>query len=150
MGLIINKTSDKIDVSDVYEQLDIPIMPSMAPMPVHYGGPVEMGRGFVLHSKDYSADAASMEVDGQYTMTASRDILIDIGKGRGPTARLLCLGYAGWGPGQLEEELVDNAWLACDADPRIVFEVADAEKWEAALTSIGVSPALLSGSSGRA
>ncbi len=150
MGLIINKTSTEIDVSDVFEQLDIRATPEMQPIPVYFGGPVELGRGFVLHSTDYAADHASMHVGEQFSMTASREILRDMARGAGPDERLLCLGYAGWGPGQLEEEIVKNGWLACDANPEIVFSTPDWAKWQAALKSLGVSPAVLSSNAGRA
>lgn len=150
MGLMINKTSAEIAVSDVLDQLDIHPTPHMRALPVHFGGPVEMGRGFVLHSPDYDADHASMEVDGRFAMTASRDILADMAQGGGPVERLLCLGYAGWGPGQLEAELADNGWLICEADPEIVFAREDGGKWESALLSLGVNPALLSADAGHA
>ncbi|WP_439103434.1 YqgE/AlgH family protein [Celeribacter marinus] len=150
MGLIINQVSQDIRVNDVFEQLDINVTDMMAPLPVHFGGPVELGRGFVLHSVDYQADSASLAVDATYSMTASREILSDIARGGGPRERLLCLGYAGWGPGQLEEELAQNGWLTVDPTPKIVFEVPNDQKWEASVRSIGVSPALLSGEAGHA
>lgn len=150
MGLIVNRVSEGVDVADVFEQLEIARSPSMVPMSVHFGGPVEMGRGFVLHTTDYEPDHASMPVRGGYAMTASREILRDLGRGAGPRRALLCLGYAGWGPGQLEEELGANGWLTCPADEAIVFEALDDDKWQAALGSIGVSPALLSGEAGHA
>ncbi|NIY80950.1 MAG: YqgE/AlgH family protein [Rhodobacteraceae bacterium] len=150
MGLMINKRSEEIAVADVLDQLEIRPSPDMRPLPVHFGGPVEVGRGFVLHSTDYDADHASMSVSHDYAMTASREILRDMALGGGPLERLLCLGYAGWGPGQLEGEISQNGWLSCDADRDIIFATPDAQKWEAALNSLGVSPALLSGDAGRA
>ncbi|WP_417243882.1 YqgE/AlgH family protein [Celeribacter sp.] len=150
MGLIINQVSHDIQVRDVFEQLGINPTDMMAPLPVHFGGPVELGRGFVLHSVDYEADSASMAVSPTYSMTASRDILSDIALGGGPRERLLCLGYSGWGPGQLEREIVENGWLTVDPTPEIVFDVPNAQKWDASVRSIGVSPALLSGEAGRA
>ncbi|PTQ73470.1 YqgE/AlgH family protein [Celeribacter persicus] len=150
MGLMINKVSQDISVSDVFSQLEIRPTPDMRPLPVHFGGPVEVGRGFVLHSTDYDADHASMDVGSGYAMTASRDILRDMAQGGGPRERLLCLGYAGWGPGQLEGEIGQNGWLSCDATPEIVFETPDTRKWQAALLSMGISPALLSADAGRA
>ncbi|AJE48989.1 YqgE/AlgH family protein [Celeribacter indicus] len=150
MGLMINKISSEIAVGDVLEQLDIEPTPMMRPLPVHFGGPVEMGRGFVLHSADYNTDHASLDVGERFAMTASREILRDMAEGLGPAERLLCLGYAGWGPGQLEAEIAENGWLICEADPKIVFATPDLGKWEAALSSLGVSPALLSGNAGRA
>ena len=150
MGLIINQESQDIEARDVFEQLGINITDMMSPLPVHFGGPVELGRGFVLHSVDYEADSASMTVSPTYSMTASREILSDIALGAGPRDRLLCLGYAGWGPGQLEQELAANGWLTADPTPEIVFELPNAQKWDASVRSIGVSPALLSGAAGHA
>lgn len=150
MGLVINKLSSEVAVADVFEQLDIRATPDMKPLPVHFGGPVEMGRGFVLHSTEYASDHASLDVGAEYSMTASREILRDMARGEGPERRLLCLGYAGWGPGQLEQEIVKNGWLTCDADPEIVFATPDRTKWQAALLSLGVSPAVLSSDAGHA
>ncbi|WP_417249747.1 YqgE/AlgH family protein [Celeribacter sp.] len=150
MGLVINRTADGVEADDVFEQLDITADGLNAPLEVHVGGPVEMGRGFVLHSTDYRTEMASMEVSEVFSMTASQDILVDIASGRGPRDRLLCLGYSGWGPHQLEEEIAANGWLVCDASPDIVFEAENGEKWHSALRSLGISPALLSGDAGHA
>lgn len=150
MGLVINRTAEGIAAGDVFDQLDIEATDAATSLEVHVGGPVEVGRGFVLHSTDYRTEMASMEVSDLFSMTASQDILVDIASGRGPRDRLLCLGYAGWGPQQLEDEIAANGWLICDASPDIVFEAANADKWQAALKSLGISPALLSGAAGNA
>lgn len=150
MGLLINKVSDEINVADVFKQLEIDTTGPAPDLPVHFGGPVEMGRGFVLHSTDYTSDQASMGVTEQFSMTASLGILRDIAKGAGPKRRILCLGYSGWDAGQLEAELGDNGWLICEASTSLVFDTKDPDKWGAALQSIGVSPALLSGDAGHA
>ncbi|RPE66270.1 putative transcriptional regulator [Pacificibacter maritimus] len=150
MGLIINKVSSQIAVSDVFDQLDITPDADMKPLQVRYGGPVEMARGFVLHSTDYACSEASLPVNSAFSMTASRDVLRDIATGAGPAERLLCLGYSGWSSGQLESEIAQNAWLTCAATPQIVFQTGDLEKWTAALAEIGVNAALLSAASGRA
>ncbi|GAA3861543.1 YqgE/AlgH family protein [Celeribacter arenosi] len=150
MGLMINKISEEIEPGDIFDQLDIAVSATMRPLPVHFGGPVEIGRGFVLHSSDYTSENGSMDVCEGYSMTASREILRDLAMGEGPAARLLCLGYAGWGPGQLEDEISANGWLTCEADAQIVFDLSADKKWEAALRSIGVTPALLSSEAGRA
>jgi putative transcriptional regulator len=119
-------------------------------MPVHFGGPVEGARGFVLHSGDYSAGAQSLPVGEDFAMTATLDILEDIAKGEGPESALMMLGYAGWGPGQLESEISMNGWLTAEAEKRLVYDLADTEKWGAALESLGVNPLTLSASAGRA
>lgn len=150
MGLIVNTVSEDIHLRDVFDQLDVPVTDMMPPTPVHFGGPVEMGRGFVLHSSDYVSETASMKVDAAFSMTASRDILSDMGRGVGPKQRLLCLGYAGWGPNQLEAEIAQNGWLTADARQELVFDTPNEQKWEKALASIGVDPALLSTEAGHA
>lgn len=150
MGLIVNKVSKEISAGDVFKQLDITQSDMTLALGICYGGPVEMTRGFVLHSTDYADGDASLPVDDRFSMTASRDILRDIANGLGPKERLLCLGYAGWSPGQLGNEIAQNAWLTCEADADIVFHVPAADKWSAALATLGVSAALLSAKAGRA
>lgn len=150
MGLIINKVSQNIAVRDVFDQLDITPVAAMPPLDVCYGGPVEMARGFVLHSTDYTDGDASLPVDAGIAMTASKDILCDIAADTGPAQRLLCLGYAGWSPGQLGDEIAQNAWLTCDASAQIVFDLKGDQKWAAALETLGVSAALLSAKAGHA
>jgi putative transcriptional regulator len=150
MGLIINKVSTRISALDVFEQLDIIPSDAMPTLNVCYGGPVEMARGFVLHSTDYTDGDASLSVDDGFSMTASKDILRDIAAGQGPSQRILCLGYAGWSPGQLDSEIAQNAWLTCDADSQIIFDLGGDAKWAAALETLGVSAALLSANAGHA
>ncbi|MCB1313984.1 MAG: YqgE/AlgH family protein, partial [Sedimentitalea sp.] len=111
---------------------------------------VESARGFVLHSTDYASSLQSMKVSDEFSMTATLDILEDIATGAGPKRALMMLGYAGWGPSQLESEIAMNGWLTADADPALIFGTADAEKWGAALKSLGVDPLTLSASAGRA
>lgn len=158
MGLIVNRAADDLTFSDLLRQLDIAsgieITPARARKPVHFGGPVEHGRGFVLHSTDYRTEGSTLEVRpkaGQsFGMTATMDILEDMARGGGPEQAILALGYAGWGPGQLEQEITRNGWLTCDATPEIVFAPADGDKWPRALKSLGVDPRLLSGDAGHA
>jgi len=150
MGLIVNKPASGLAMDDLLEQLDIPRGAGSAGVGVHFGGPVEHGRGFVLHSGDYMADRSTMRVDDRFGMTATLDILHDMAKGVGPHQRILALGYAGWGPGQLEDEIQANGWLTCAATPDIVFAAEDATKWSAALASMGIDPLLLSADAGRA
>ena len=150
MGLIVNKPAD-LRISALLTQLEIPCqLPVVGDSPVRFGGPVETARGFVLHSSDYEANLHSLSVEPGFSMTATLDILEDMASGNGPEKGLLMLGYSGWGPGQLEAEIGQNGWLTADADPRLVYDMPDADKWEAALRSLGVDPITLSASAGRA
>lgn len=150
MGLIINKPTPEITFASLLEQLSIKAASDGADARIYFGGPVELGRGFVLHSGDYHLEDATLKVDDRFGMTATRDVLVDIANGVGPKAALLALGYAGWGAGQLENELQQNGWLTCDATPEVVFAVPDADKWTAALKLLGVDALMLSATAGRA
>lgn len=150
MGLIVNKPLPEISFEELVEQLEIRSNGSGAELAVHFGGPVETGRGFVLHGAEYGNDATSLTVDDRFRMTATLDVLHDIANGTGPQRVLFALGYAGWGEGQLESELQDNGWLTADADPDVVFAGDDSGKWAAALRGIGVDAHGLSASAGRA
>ena len=150
MGLIINKPSPDIAMRDLLEQLELGVAPGLPQMPVHFGGPVEHARGFVLHSPDFTSAAHSLRVDARFRMTGTLDILEAMGQGNGPERAILALGYAGWGEGQLESEIAQNAWLTCDASPELVFGAADEGKWEAALGTLGVSALSLSSEAGHA
>lgn len=150
MGLILNKPSAEIRMSDVLDQLEIAPTSDAGNMIVHYGGPVETGRGFVLHSSDYASSLNTLAVSDSFGMTATLDILEEIARGEGPKNALMMLGYAGWGPGQLESELACNAWLTADAPTNLVFQVPAGQKWAAALESLGVDPLTLSSTAGRA
>jgi putative transcriptional regulator len=149
IGVIINKTLDSIDFRELLGQLDIPANEAARDIAVHFGGPVENQRGFVLHSNDYRHDD-TLVVDDQIGLTATLDVLRDLAQEQGPENSILALGYAGWGPGQLEAEFQDNAWLSVPASRELVFKVANSDKWERAFNSIGVDPSVLSGTSGRA
>jgi len=150
MGLIVNKTADGLKLKDLFKKLDIPIGSVMGKVPVHYGGPVETGRGFVLHSSDYHSEDATMQVDEGTSMTATLDILHAMAMNRGPKSAIVALGYAGWAPGQLEAELRANGWLACAADSELLFGDDEDHKWDRALAKIGVHPAMLSSTGGNA
>ncbi|HBZ43586.1 MAG TPA: YqgE/AlgH family protein [Maritimibacter sp.] len=150
MGLIVNKQVPDISLNDLLEQLEIDGGAGSKGVGVHFGGPVEGGRGFVLHSQDYEGSAGTLSVTPSISMTATKDILEDIAKGSGPTQTLTALGYAGWGPGQLEDELQQNAWLTVDADSAIVFDPDNDAKWMKALGKLGIDPLLLSAEGGRA
>jgi putative transcriptional regulator len=150
MGLIINKPTDELWMRDLLDQLSITPGEGLRNLPVHFGGPVEHGRGFVLHDAAYVSAISTLAVSEDFAMTATLDILEDLAEGRGPTNALIALGYAGWGPGQLEAELTQNGWLTCDADADLVFATDDARKWETALDRLGVSALMLSSDGGRA
>jgi putative transcriptional regulator len=150
MGLIINKPSKDLSFADLLEHLDIPREPEGRDIAVHFGGPVERGRGFVLHSRDYRGGAATMRIAGGYGMTATLDVLEALARGDGPHRAILALGYTGWGPGQLESEIGRNDWLTSEADPALVFSADDRGKWVAALHQMGIDPLTLSAVAGRA
>lgn len=150
MGLIVNKPADGILLSDVLDQLSPNIDSAKGTLGVHFGGPVETGRGFVLHSEEYHSAIHTLKIEGGFGLTATLDVLEDLAKGDGPEKALLMLGYSGWGPGQLEAEIAQNGWLTAEATPELVFDLPDAQKWEAALRSLGIDPLVLSASAGRA
>ena len=149
MGLVVNRLIKSMTFPEMLKQLDIEPSEPEDVIRVLLGGPVEQARGFVLHSPDYLQDA-SMVVDDDVALTATIDILRAIADGAGPRNRLLALGYAGWGPGQLDSEILHNGWLNVSADDDLVFgEDLDA-KWERAMAKIGIDPFLLSDDAGHA
>ncbi len=150
MGLVINKPTADLRLNDLLAQLSIKCGPDTRDLPVHFGGPVEHGRGFVLHEYGYHSAISTLDVNDDFAMTATLDILEDLAEGRGPGRVVMALGYAGWGPGQLENEIAQNGWLTCEADAQLVFDTADMEKWEAALNKLGINPLALSAEAGRA
>ncbi len=150
MGLIINKPAPELRFADLLEQLKISAAGPLPETRVHFGGPVEHGRGFVLHSAEYKVEGASLRVSDAFAMTATVEILRDMAKSAGPERALLALGYSGWGPGQLESEIQANGWLTAPADPDLVFGRRDSRKWEEALQSLRIDPRLLSAEGGRA
>lgn len=149
MGLVVNKPLETLSFPDLLEQLDIVPSGLQDPIKVHFGGPVESGRGFVLHTPDYVQEA-TMVVDDHIALTATVDILQAIADGIGPRQSLLALGYAGWGPGQLDSEIKANGWLHVAADPQLVFGTGMDEKWEKAMLKIGVDLRMLSDEAGHA
>lgn len=150
MGLIVNKPAPDLSFRNLLRQLDIPMSDASRDIRVHFGGPVEHGRGFVLHSGDYESRNTTLKVDDRFGMTATLDILEAMASGAGPQSSLLALGYSGWGPGQLEAEIRQNGWLTCEASPEIVFSPDDNAKWARALKVLGIDPLSLSAAAGRA
>ena len=150
MGLIINKPVPDFSFADLLGQLKITCRGQGRDIRVHFGGPVERGRGFVLHSADYTSGKATTQVQGGYGMTATMDVLEALAQGGGPRQALLALGYAGWGPGQLEREIGRNDWLVTDPAEDLVFSPQDSGKWVGALRRMGIDPISLSPSAGHA
>ena len=150
MGLIVNNPSPELSFSALLDHLEIARGPVGRELRVHFGGPVERGRGFVLHSPDYAGGPATMQIEGGYGMTATLDVLEAMARGHGPDKALLALGYSGWGPGQLEAEITRNDWLTVEPTAALIFAENDASKWAGALRGMGIDPLSLSATSGRA
>ena len=148
MGLVINKPIEEITFDEVLEQFNIDAC-GASNIEVMNGGPVESSRGFVLHSPDY-IQKETLVICKNFALTATIDILEAVARGDGPQKQLLALGYAGWGPGQLDAEILNNGWLNVRADDEIVFQSEHIEKWNCAMTKIGVDPSILSGKVGHA
>ncbi len=149
MGLVVNRLNDAITFPDLLAHLGIDIPGVGREIQVHFGGPVESGRGFVLHSPDYEQDG-TLKVSDLMSLTASIDILRDMAGGGGPRLSMLALGYAGWGPGQLDTEIQANGWLHVEADEKLVFDDNLDGKWERAISKLGFDPSMLSGDAGHA
>jgi putative transcriptional regulator len=150
MGIVINNSFDNLTFSDLLDQLDIEIEGSEVPdLVMHSGGPVEPGRGFVLHSADYVQES-TLVVSERLALTATVDILRAIAHGVGPHHHILALGYAGWGAGQLEKEIQENSWLTAEADDEIIFNTDLEQKWPRTMAMLGINISMLSSESGHA
>jgi putative transcriptional regulator len=149
MGLVLNKPLDGLSFEDLLKQLDLDPVPPQRRIRLMAGGPVENGRGFVLHTADWETEG-SLKVQPDVVLTASVDILKAIAGGGGPREGFLALGYAGWGPGQLESEIAENAWLSVPADEQLLFGASPEKLWREAFAKLRVDPALLSGVAGHA
>ena len=143
MGLVINRPMNALTFPEMLDQLNSPHASSSERIKVQFGGPVEAGRGFVLHSADYLQES-TLAIDEQVSLTATIDILKAIAEGRGPDHCLLTLGYAGWSPGQLDNEMLANGWLTVDADETLVFDPDLDHKWDKAIEKLGIDLTLLS------
>lgn len=157
MGIIVNRPAGSIDFPGLLVQLDIinkddriTLPEDAEAMKVLKGGPVETGRGFVLHSSDFFIEDSTLSIDDGISLTATLDILKAIAKGAGPKHAILALGYAGWAPGQLENEIQHNGWLHCPADPDLVFGQDVETKYDRAMRKIGIDPGMLSAEAGHA
>jgi putative transcriptional regulator len=149
MGLVINRLFNSLSFPDLLEQLSIASTPTCDQVRIHFGGPVEAGRGFVLHSTDYRQET-TLVVNDDVGLTATIDVLKAIAEGHGPERCLLALGYAGWAEGQLDQEIRENAWLTVQSDNDLLFSTDIDRKWERAIAKIGVDFSKLSGEAGHA
>ena len=157
MGIVVNKPAPNISFTDLLEQLGIEagddpieVKNSRSYPLVHFGGPVETARGFVLHSADYNHHESTLAIDDAVGLTTTLEIVHEIARGSGPRRALLALGYAGWSPGQLEDEISRNGWLHCPADEDLLFGGDLSAKYETALQKLGVDLAFLSSEPGHA
>src|SRR5512147_2478114 len=157
MGIVVNQRAGNIKFPDLLVQLEVIPATERIELPteaedvkVLKGGPVETGRGFVLHSADFFIENSTLPIDEGICLTATLDILKAIAGGSGPHNAILALGYAGWAPGQLEQEIQQNGWLHCSADPELIFGGDTDTKYEKALRKIGIDPGMLSSEAGHA
>jgi putative transcriptional regulator len=157
MGIVVNHPAPNINFSDLLVKLDVIPATDVIRLPtragvvkVMRGGPVETERGFVLHSSDFFIENSTLPIGEGICLTATIDILKAIARGEGPASAILALGYAGWAPGQLENEIQANGWLHCAADPELIFGADTGGKYERALKKIGIDPGMLSSDSGHA
>ena len=157
MGIIVNQLAVNVNFPDLLVQLEVIPAADLIQLPqragtvkVLKGGPVETGRGFVLHSADFFIENSTLPIDEGVCLTATLDILKAIARGDGPASALLALGYAGWAPGQLESEIQENGWLHCSADPELIFGPDIESKYEKALKKIGIDLGMLSSEAGHA
>jgi putative transcriptional regulator len=157
MGIVVNQPATNIKFPDLLVQLEVIPAAERIQLPVEAGdvkvlkgGPVETGRGFVLHSADFFIENSTLPIDEQICLTATLDILKAIAHGEGPESAILALGYAGWAPGQLEQEIQQNGWLHCSADPELIFGKDTGTKYDKALRKIGIDLSHLSNEAGHA
>lgn len=150
MGIMINRAVEGVQFRELMEKLELDVATEMNDVPVLYGGPVETGRGFVLHSGDYESADSTLPVSDDVSLTATIDILRALGQGKGPKKALFALGYAGWGPGQIEDEIRANGWLHCDSDAKLLFEAQLGSRWKEALRKLGIDASGLTAHAGQA
>jgi putative transcriptional regulator len=149
MGLVLNRPLQRPKFDELLRQLDVAPVPPARRIRLCAGGPMDNARGFVLHTTDWTGEG-SLRVNDTLALTASLDVLKAIAEGNGPREGLLALGYAGWGPGQLDAEIQQNAWLSVPADETIVFDADHDTKWRRAFAKLKIDPLLLSGAAGHA
>jgi len=144
MGVVINKSKGELVISDLINHIGIEGAVTVADTPVLEGGPVDIDRGFVLHSPDYFSEETSLKLSDTLSLTSTKNVLEALVTDKAPSQAVLAVGYAGWGEGQIERELVQNAWLVCEADESLIFDTKMNDKWHRALDIIGISPESLS------
>lgn len=150
LGLVINRPTE-LTLARLFDQVALKLeIAVLREMPVYFGGPVQKERGFVLHQPCGAAYSSSLEINAELALTTSKDVLEDVSRGQGPQRMLVTLGYAGWGQGQLEREVADNAWLTVPADVSIIFDLPAKDRFSAALGLLGIDPLQLSGQVGHA
>ena len=149
MGMIINRPFNRVALKTLLKQLDIKAEEISSEVNILSGGPVEADRGFVLHTNEYTHES-TVKIDSEVSLTATVDVLGELGSGKGPSKCLVVLGYSGWGAGQLDNEIKGNGWLHVDGDVDLLFNGNPNEKWEQAMRRIGVDPLMLSGDLGNA
>lgn len=151
MGFVINQRADGLSLGDILKDIPEAVAKTgLINLPVYVGGPVQSDQGFVLHTSDYEKTLNSLSQDLPIALTQSADVLVDAARGQGPEMMRLFLGYAGWGSGQLEGELQDNAWLVCEADIAGIFTSQSDELYEKSVAAMGIDLALLSNEGGEA
>jgi putative transcriptional regulator len=158
MGLVINRPTD-VDLATVFDKVDLKLeIQTKAQEPVYFGGPVQTDRGFVLHEQKQGEHTthynSSLRIPGGLAMTTSKDVLEAVAKGNGPTRFIMTLGYAGWGAGQLEEEIALNGWINAELSREqmadIIFNTPSAQRYQCAMLALGFDPTYLSGQVGHA
>ena len=149
MGFVVNRLIDSMRFDTLMDQLGLETKGIRPDLPVHFGGPVEASRGFVLHSTDLVQEA-TLVIEDDIALTATTEMLKTIAEGEGPEHCVLALGYASWSPGQLDQEIQDNGWLLVPADQHLVFGADNDAKWEGALSKLGIDLSLLSTDAGHA
>jgi len=150
LGLVINRPMTDLDLGALFDRIDLRLeIAPLASSPVFVGGPVQTDRGFVLH-RPAGQWSSTVPIGDQLGLTSSKDVLEAVAAGQGPQEILVTLGYAGWGPGQLEKELAQNAWLTVPASPDLIFSTPVAQRFDQAIKLLGFDPAFLSASVGHA
>ncbi len=149
LGIVINREHAALKAATIFEELEMDHRPELGRVAIHLGGPVHVSELFILHGPPFD-ESVSLMITPSLAMSTTRDVLQRIAWGKGPASFVIALGCAGWGPGQLEAEIRQNAWLTSDIEEQILFEIPADERWEAAMKKLGIDPALLVGSAGHA
>jgi putative transcriptional regulator len=149
VGIVINRPHPTLKAATIFDELGMAHHGAVGQQPVYLGGPVHISEVFILHSRPFEAEI-SLEITPRLAMSTTRYVLERIARGDGPELFMISLGCAGWGPGQLEAEIQENAWLTCDIDERILFEVTADQRWDSAMRKLGIDPSLLTDAAGHA